>query len=89
MQLLALIATKNPRLYSFVCNQMEYDYHVEQLFSEGPSAFRNLYRMGHASCHKLCKLIDAHVSVDSDMSQIRSGNEPITTKIALHCLFGS
>jgi DDE superfamily endonuclease len=86
MLILTLIATNNPRLSFFVRNRMEYDSHVEQLFSEGPSAFRNLYRMGHASFHKLCKLIDAHVSVDEDMSRRRSGKGPITTEIALHCL---
>jgi hypothetical protein len=73
MLLLALIATKVPRLSFFFRDRMEYDAHVKQLFSEGPSAFRNLYRMGHASFHILCKIIDAHVSVDEDMSSRRSG----------------
>jgi hypothetical protein len=86
MLLLTLIATKNPRLSFFVRDWMEYHSHVEHLFQEGPSALSNLYCMGHASFHKLCKLIDLHVSVDADMSQRRSGKAPITAEIVLHCL---
>jgi hypothetical protein len=86
MLLLTLIATNNPCLSFIVRDQMEYHYHVEHIFQEGPSAFSNLYRMGNASFHKLCTLIDAHVSVDADMSIRRSGKEPTTTKIGLHCL---
>jgi hypothetical protein len=72
MLMLALIATtaiNNPCFLFFVQDRLEYTSHVKQLFLEGPLAFSNFYRMGNASFHILCKLIDAHVSVDSDMSQ--------------------
>lgn len=71
---------------AFVRDRIEWNEHVAALQQEGKGSFRRLYRMEYESFVKLCALLEPHLRVNAEMSDIRTKKGPITTEIALHCL---
>jgi DDE superfamily endonuclease len=79
-------ASKKQRISFFVRDRIEWEDHVAKLLSEGESAFARMYRMSHGSFTKLCSILHPHLTMNAEMSSLRTKKGPITTEIALHCL---
>lgn len=83
--LAAAVDTKR-RTSFFVRDRLAWDEHVAKLFAEGPTAFYQQYRMEYASFVKLCSLLKDSLQVDRVYSRNRTGKDPISVEIILHCL---
>ena len=70
----------------YVRDRMEWERHVATLEKESPLAFNSMYRMSFASFMKLVGLVEPLISLNGEMSTLRTKKQPIITEIALHCL---
>jgi hypothetical protein len=69
----------------FTSRRVNWEEHVRDLLKEG-NEFRKDYRMSHASFNKLCNILRPSIQVDEEMSRRRTGQEPISPEMMLHCL---
>ena len=69
----------------FTRRRVNWEEHVRDLLKEG-NEFRKDYRMSHASFNKLCNILRPSIQVDEEMSRRRTGQEPISPEMMLHCL---
>jgi len=76
----------NQRRPIFTRKRMNWHEHVRDILREGQHEFRKDYRMSLASFNKLCNLLRPSIQVNKEMSTRRTGEDPISPEMMLHCL---
>jgi hypothetical protein len=79
-------SSERARSPMYVRDRLRWSEHVEELCQEGDLAFRRLYRMTPESFNKLCNLIRPLMPINEDMSKRRTGKDPISVEMSLHCV---
>ena len=70
----------------FTQKHVNWNEHVQDLLKEGNKEFRRDYRMSLSSFNKLCNLLRPSIQVNEEMSTRRTGEDPISPEMMLHCL---
>ena len=70
----------------YVQDRVEWDKHIKELLDEGEDVFLRVYRMSYNAFCILCDQICDDIAINEEQSRKRTGKEPITPEIMLHCL---
>ena len=76
----------NERRPLFTRKRMNWNEHVSDTLKEGEKEFRRDHRMSLSSFNKLCNLLRPSIQVNNEMSTRRTGEDPISPEMMLHCL---
>jgi len=77
---------KEERAKFYVRERIVWEHHIAELTKEGDEAFQRLYRMDYSAFMKLCSIIQPQVQVNEEMSRRRTGKDPVSVEMMLHCL---